>query len=160
VDTLIHAFFACRPTEDTKLVIVGTGTERRRLQRQHRDSRLIFTGHVTDADQRIGILQAADAFFLPSSVEGLSLSMLEAMACGAATIATDVGGDGEALRGAGIVIDPGKLEEQLELAIREILELPWLSETLGRTARERVVERYSLARNIDRLLELYAEVLG
>jgi glycosyltransferase involved in cell wall biosynthesis len=58
------------------------------------------------------------------------------------------------------VIDPGKLEEQLELAIREILELPWLSETLGRTARERVVERYSLARNIDRLLELYAEVLG
>lgn len=159
VDTLIRAFLACRPSEDSKLVIVGTGTERRRLQRQHKDPRLIFTGHIADAEQRIGILQAADAFILPSSVEGLSLSMLEAMACGAATVATDVGGDGEALRGAGIVIDPGKLEEQLELAIREILELPWLSDSLGRAARERVVERYSLERNIDRLLEVYTGVL-
>jgi glycosyltransferase involved in cell wall biosynthesis len=160
VDVLLRAFTDASPPASTRMVVVGHGTERRRLQRHYHDPRVIFTGHVASADDRIGILRAADAFFLPSQVEGLSLSMLEAMSCGVATVATDVGGDGEALRGAGIVIDPENLEEQLELAIRMLIDLPWIAQPLGERARQRVLERFSIERNVDALVGLYEELLG
>jgi glycosyltransferase involved in cell wall biosynthesis len=160
VDALLRAYLEVDPDPRTRLIVVGTGTERRRLQRQYRDPRVTFTGHIADANDRIGILRASDAFFLPSQVEGLSLSMLEAMACGLATIATDVGGDGEALRGAGIVLDPSRLDEQLQLAIRMLLEMPDLTTALGGWARRRAVERFSLDRNIDSLIGLYRELLA
>src|SRR5256885_3336480 len=51
----------------------------------------------------------------------LSLSLLEAMACGVAPVATDVGSDGEALRGAGIVLDTKDLDGQLRLALRTLI---------------------------------------
>lgn len=159
VHTLLRAYAAATPPSSTSLVIVGQGTERRRLQRLYRDQGVVFTGHVAAAEDRIGILRAADAFFLPSSVEGLSLSMLEAMSCGVATVATDVGGDGEALRGAGILIDPANLEEQLELAIRTLIDLPWMTQPLGERARQRAVERFSLDRNVDELIQLYHDLL-
>jgi glycosyltransferase involved in cell wall biosynthesis len=159
VDVLLRAYADVSPPASTRLAVVGQGTERRRLQRQFRNTGVVFTGHVASADDRIGILRAADAFFLPSSVEGLSLSMLEAMSCGVATVATDVGGDGEALRGAGIVIDPTNLEEQLELAIRTLIDLPWMTQPLGERARQRALERFSLDRNIDELINLYEELL-
>jgi glycosyltransferase involved in cell wall biosynthesis len=158
VDVLLRAFLQCDPPDDVKLVVVGSGSERKRLQRHHRDARIVFTGHVADTGERISLLQAAEAFVLPSSVEGLSLSMLEAMACGVATVATDVGVDGDALRGAGIVLDPGALEEQLRLALRELIEMPWLSSPLGEAARQRVLERFSLERNLDALIDIYREL--
>ena len=121
---------------------------------------MVFTGHIAESEERIAILRASDGFFLPSTVEGLSLSMLEAMACGVATVATDVGTDGEALRGAGIVIDPRNLALELGMALRELIELPFMSIELGRLARERAVERYSLERNLDSLCELYEELVA
>ncbi len=160
VDVLLRAFLDCAPPPDVKLVVMGGGGERRKLQRHFRDPRVVFTGHVADRQTRIDLLRAADAFFLPSSVEGLSLSMLEAMACGAATVATDVGVDGDALRGAGIVLDPRGLEEQLRLAIRELIEMRWLVEPLGEGARQRVLERYSLERNVDALVGVYRELVA
>ncbi len=158
VDELLEAFAAADPPRDLKLMIVGGGAERRRLERRHRDSRVVFTGTITDEQERIAILRAADAFFLPSEVEGLSLAMLEAMACGVATVATDVGSDGEALRGAGIVLDPRNLAAELRAAIRQLIELPDVCRLLGELARKRAVERYSLASNLDRLIELYREL--
>ena len=160
VDVLLRAFLDCEPPADVKLLVMGGGGERKKLQRQYRDPRVVFTGHVADPATRIDVLRAADAFFLPSSVEGLSLSMLEAMACGAATVATDVGVDGDALRGAGVVLDPRGLDDQLRLTIRELIELPWLARPLGEAARERVVERYSLERNVDALVDIYREVVA
>lgn len=160
VDVLLRAFLDSAPDEGVSLVVMGGGGERRRLQRQYRDPRVVFTGHVSDAAARIELLRGADAFFLPSSVEGLSLSMLEAMACGAATVATDVGVDGDALRGAGVVLDPRGLDDQLRLAIRQLIEMPWLAARMGRAARERVVERYSLERNVDALVDIYRELVA
>jgi len=156
VDVLLGAFLDADPPASLKLVVVGGGVGRRSLERRFRDPRVTFTGVVTDERTRIGILQASDAFFLPSSVEGLSLAMLEAMACGAATVATDVGSDGEALRGAGIVLDPVHLEAELRAAIRLLVEAPDVSSLLGDLARARATERFSLAANLDRLMHLYA----
>ncbi|HEV2954149.1 MAG TPA: glycosyltransferase family 4 protein [Candidatus Dormibacteraeota bacterium] len=159
VDVLLRAFLDADPPADLKMIVVGGGSERRRLERRYRDPRVIFTGMITDEADRIAILRASDAFFLPSSVEGLSLAMLEAMACGVATIATDVGSDGDSLRGAGIVIEPKELEAQLSLAIHQMIELPALAPWLGGLARERALERFSLAANVDGLLRMYGELL-
>src|SRR5438270_8399630 len=159
VDVLLEAYLDCAPPNDHKLVIMGSGTEKRRRERFYRDRRVIFTGHIAEEDERIAILRASDGFFLPSTVEGLSLSMLEAMACGVATVATDVGTDGEALRGAGIVVDPRNLAIELGMAFRALIELPFLSIEMGRLARQRVVERFSLERNLEALGSLYAELV-
>jgi glycosyltransferase involved in cell wall biosynthesis len=158
VDDLIAAFLGAQPPRDVKLVVVGGGSERRRLERRYRGPQVVFTGPITDEAERIEILRAADAFFLPSDVEGLSLAMLEAMACGVATIATDVGSDGEALRGAGIVIDPRSLGEELQGAIRLLVEVPEVCAALGPLARRRAIERYSLEKNLDALVALYEEL--
>jgi glycosyltransferase involved in cell wall biosynthesis len=160
VDVLLGAFLDADPPPDLRLVVVGGGVGRRSLERRFRDPRIVFTGIITDERDRIAILQGSDAFFLPSSVEGLSLAMLEAMACGAATVATDVGSDGEALRGAGIVLDPTHLDAELRAAIRLLVESPNVSALLGELARARAVERFSLSTNLDRLMELYATLVS
>ena len=104
------------------------------------------------------MLLAMDIFVLASMVEGLALSLIEAMACGVAAVATDVGSDGEALRGAGLVIDLKDLEGQLRLALRTLIDYPEFRAELGRRARARALERYSLANNLDQLLMLYQEL--
>jgi glycosyltransferase involved in cell wall biosynthesis len=160
VDVLLGAFQDAAPPPSLRLVVVGGGLEARRLKRRFDDPRITFTGVITEERERIAILRASDAFFLPSTVEGLSLAMLEAMACGAATVATDVGSDGEALRGAGVVLDPGHLDAELRLAVRLLIESPDLCALLGSLARQRAEERYSLATNLDRLLQLYRQLLS
>ena len=160
VDALLGAFLDAKVPRSTHLVVLGSGTERRRLERSFRHPAIKFLGHVADVETRVAILRAADAFFLPSSVEGLSLGMLEAMSCGVATVATDVGCDGESLRGAGIVLDPVGLEPQLRLVIRQLVDMPSLAPILGRAGRQRVLERFTLSGNLDRLTALYSEVLA
>lgn len=159
VDVLLDAFLEAGPPAGARMVVIGGGAGRRRLQRQFPDPRIVFTGVVTDVGEYIALLRASDAFFLPSTMEGLSLAMLEAMACGTATVATDVGNDGEALRGAGIVIDPRHLQMELRAAIRLLIEMPELCATLGARARDRAVERYSLSANLDRLLGIYRSLV-
>jgi glycosyltransferase involved in cell wall biosynthesis len=158
VDALLHAFQDLDPIEGVKLLLVGSGSDRRRLGRRFASNRVVFTGQVVDETARIDMLRSMDIFVLPSAVEGLSLSLLEAMACGIAPVATDVGSDGEALRGAGLLLDTKDLEGQLRLALRTLLEYPEFRAGLGRQARLRAVERYSLSDNLDRLLSLYQEL--
>jgi glycosyltransferase involved in cell wall biosynthesis len=69
-----------------------------------------------------------------------------------------VGSDGEALRGAGIVLDTKDLDGQLRLALRTLIEFPDFRTELGRRARARAVERFSLSDNLDRLLSVYREL--
>lgn len=158
VDLLLRAFQDVDAPEDVKLVVVGGGSEKRRLERRYGNARVVFTGQVMDETERIAILRAMDIFVLPSMVEGLSLSLLEAMACGIAPVATDVGSDGEALRGAGIILDTKDLDAQLRLALRTLIDFPDFRGELGRRARTRAVERYSLSDNLDRLLAVYQEL--
>ncbi len=113
-----------------------------------------------DEQRRIEILRGADVFILPSLVEGLSLSLLEAMACGLACIATDVGADGEVLsNGAGIVVSTQSLTTQLKTVLPLLRDQPELIKILGQKARQRVLERYTLSANITMLEELYDRLL-
>lgn len=156
VNVLCEAFTSLDLPDDHLLVIAGDGIELGRLRRKYSDDpRIIFRGHISEPRELQRVLRASDINVLPSSVEGLSIAMLEAMASGAAIIATDVGADGEALRGAGIVLDLENLEGQLPLALRQLIEFPDFRQELRHRARQRVVEQYSLEANLEKLVQLY-----
>jgi glycosyltransferase involved in cell wall biosynthesis len=159
VDLLVESFLASTPPPELRLVIAGTGRERRRLERRYRSRQVIFLGLVGDEQRRIGLLRGAEAFFLPSAIEGLSLALLEAMACGVCPVATDVGCDGEVIRGVGITLDPTSLGSDLRLAMRLLTSTPGLARELGARARSRVTEGYTLAGGIAQLLDVYQRVL-
>ena len=159
VNVLLETFEALDLPGDCYLVIVGDGSELARLRRKYAfDHRIIFRGFVRDDFERARILRSSDIFVLPSAIEGLSLSMLEGMASGAASVATDVGSDGEAVQGAGIVIDLDSLDEQLPLALRLLIDYPEFRRELGNRARARAVAQYSLDHNLDQLVRLYQEL--
>ncbi|MDR0357925.1 MAG: glycosyltransferase family 4 protein [bacterium] len=160
VDLLLDAFCDAAPPSGVRLAVAGSGSLRGRLERRYRDPRVTFLGLVADEAERIGLLRSAEAFFLPSAIEGLSLALLEAMACGCCPVATDVGCDRDAVSGVGISLDPQNLSADLRFALRLLSDTPSLSRELGAQARERAVTRYSLTANLDALLGMYRELLG
>ena len=140
------------------LLIVGDGPLRASLQ-QASETDVEWWGYEASLERRIALLQLAEVFLLPSLVEGLSLALLEAMSTGAACVATDAGADGEVLAGgAGIVISTQGVTTQLRTLLPVLRDQPVLTAELGRRARSRVIERYTLTRNIDALERLYGEL--
>lgn len=160
VEALLKAWKHCQMGDNCKLAIVGDGPLRASLQPHYgKEYNIIWLGFVAEEEQRIEILRAADVFILPSLVEGLSISLLEAMACGIACIATDAGADGEVLdRGAGVVIDTQGVTSQLKTLLPLFSQQPEMATLLGNKARQRVLERYTLSQNITKLEQLYREI--
>ena len=160
VAALLRAWQQAKMSDRCKLAIVGDGPLGSTLRGLYAEERnILWLGYVADARQRIDILRAADAFILPSLVEGLSLSLLEAMACGTACAATDAGADGEVLAGgAGIVLDTRRLVEQLCALLPQLRDRPDWTADLGQRARQRILDRYTLARNVTQLEALYAKL--
>jgi glycosyltransferase involved in cell wall biosynthesis len=157
VEALLRAWRLVRP-RGCVLVIVGDGPLRGSLQNANEDD-VIWWGYEARQEQKVALMQLAEVFLLPSLVEGLSLALLEAMACGTACVATDAGADGEVLEGgAGIVISTQGVTTQLRTLLPVLRDQPVLTAELGRRARERTLERYTLTRNIDSLERLYAEL--
>ena len=143
-----------------RLVIVGEGPLRSTLQNSYDDEGVLWWGYEADLATRIALLQCAEVFVLPSLVEGLSLALLEAMASGCACVATDAGADGEVLiGGAGIVMSTLGVTSQLRTLLPVLRDQPVLTCELGRQARARVLQRYTMARNIDSLERLYGELI-
>ncbi len=161
VEVLLRAWKQAEMEPGTKLLVVGDGPTKTSLETFYDDEYgIIWLGFVADENRRIEILRGADAFVLPSLVEGLSLSLLEAMSCGVACIATNVGADGEVLeKGAGVVINTKSARSQLRTLLPLLQDHPEVTTLLGQKARQRVLERYTLSTNISRLVELYTEIL-
>ncbi len=161
VEALLKAWKYSAMGDDSKLLIVGDGHLRASLQPYYgKEHNIIWFGFVAEEARRIDILRAADVFILPSLVEGLSISLLEAMACSVACIATDAGADGEVLdRGAGIVLDTQGVTTQLKTLLPLFRDQPEIASLLGQKARQRVLERYTLSQNITLLEQLYSKVL-
>ena len=159
VEALLRAWRLVRPA-GCVLVIVGDGPLRGSLQAAHEDPDILWWGYETALERRVALLQASEVFLLPSLVEGLSLSLLEAMASGTACVATDAGADGEVLEGgAGIVISTQGVTTQLRTLLPVLRDQPVLTAELGRRARERALQRYTLTRNIQALERVYAELV-
>ena len=161
IEALLKAWKWAHMGDDCKLLIVGDGPIRSSLQPHYgKEYNIIWLGFVANEQQRIDILRAADVFILPSLVEGLSISLLEAMACGVACLATDAGADGEVLEaGAGVVLDTQGVTAQLKILLPLFRDHPEMTNLLGQKARQRILERYTLNQNITNLEHLYAEIL-
>lgn len=159
VPQLVDSFLRQQWPEDHVLVIAGSGSREDQARRAAGGSRQVrLLGAVHERETCIDILRGTDVFVLPSTAEGLSLSMLEAMAAGCAVIATDVAEDGKALGEAGIRIPRQPLEPALGDALARLRNEPDLRATLGHRARARVVSAYSLKSRIDTLLHMYTEL--
>jgi glycosyltransferase involved in cell wall biosynthesis len=161
VEALLKGWKYAEMGDGAKLVIVGDGPLTPSLEPFYGESDgIIWLGAIADEQKRIDILRSADAFILPSLVEGLSLSLLEAMACGTAILATDAGADGEVLEdGAGIILSTQDVSSQLKILLPIMRDHPEMTEILGQKARKRVLERYTLSQNISHLERLYEDVL-
>ncbi|MBF2000721.1 MAG: glycosyltransferase family 4 protein [Synechococcales cyanobacterium M58_A2018_015] len=161
IESLLRAWKHADMGETSKLVIVGNGPLAPSLMGTYGEEHgIVWMGFIADEHERIQILRGSDVFILPSLVEGLSLSLLEAMACGVACIATDAGADGEVLEnGAGIVLSTQRVSTQLQTLLPIFRDHPELTLLLGRKARQRALERYTLDCNITLLEELYHQVL-
>ncbi|QFZ91467.2 glycosyltransferase family 4 protein [Synechococcus elongatus] len=161
VEALLRGWKLANLGPENRLLIVGDGTLRSLLEVSYGSEQGVqWWGFEPSEQRRIEMLRAADAFILPSFVEGLSLSLLEAMACGAACLATDAGADGEVLEGgAGIVLNPQRTSAQLQTLLPVLRDQPELTAILGCKARQRVLDRYTLEGNLDRLEQLYQDLL-
>ncbi|MER3493752.1 MAG: glycosyltransferase [Mastigocladus sp. ERB_26_2] len=157
VEALLRAWKQAEMAPGSKLLIVGDGPLKSSLEPFYgSDNGIHWLGFVADENRRIEILRSADVYILPSLVEGLSLSLLEAMAC----LATDVGADGEVLeKGAGVILNPKSVRPQLRTLLPLFQDHPELTTLLGQKARKRVLERYTLSSNIAQLELLYEEVV-
>ena len=161
IETLLKAWRNVRKS-NCHLLIVGDGPMKPILESNFFDPEendIIWWGEEPDLRTRVAIMQSAEVFFLPSLIEGLSLSLLEAMSTGIACVATDAGADGEVLEnGAGIIISTDNVSTQLKTIIPILLDQPSLTKVLGEKARKRVIERYTIGDNIDEIEKVYKEL--
>lgn len=110
-----------------------------------------------DAPGRERLLERAGLFVLPSHVEGSPMSLLEAMACGCAVVATRVGGIPDTVRdGAnGLLVAPGDVAG-LAAALARLLDDRALATRLGTAARATIARRHAPAAAIDRVGRIYS----
>jgi glycosyltransferase involved in cell wall biosynthesis len=140
------------------LCVVGDGPERAALQRRARDHGILGAVRFESATEDVvPWLRAADAFVLPSRQEGLSVALLEAMACGLAVVATEVGGTREAAGEAALLVPPVSPPALAE-ALCAVLGDRVRAGALGGKARRRAVEQFGILEVARRHLELYREV--
>lgn len=144
------------------LLIAGDGPCREDLSRLVQalgiDGRVRLLGDCRDVP---GVLAALDIFALPSIAEGMSNTILEAMASGLPVVATRVGGNPELVEdhvtGRLVVSrDPGALAE----AMAAYLDDAHLRALHGKAARQRVTERFSLDRMCESYVDLYRRLLA
>jgi glycosyltransferase involved in cell wall biosynthesis len=146
--------------KDLRFVIFGEGSERAGLVALVRDlgieSRFALPGREDDL---AGFLPLFDIFLLPSFTEGVPLALLEAMSCGLSCVASNVGGVGETLSDAGVLVSPGDDEAALR-AIQDLVDHEDTRRELGRKARIRVLERFNIDLWGERMLSVYRSAIG
>lgn len=101
-----------------------------------------------------------DLFVLPSEIEGFSLALLEAMARGIPCIATDAGGNREALEGESGIVVPARDPAALAEAIARVLDAPEDARRMGERGRSRAYEEFDVSRTVERTESLYRDLVA
>lgn len=144
-----------------QVLLVGSGPELAKHQEYVAASprlsgRVVFAGVASDVAP---LLNAMDIFVLPSLSEGMSNTLLEAMASSLPVAATRVGGNPELIEDghSGCLFEPGNV-----MALAAILERMGrdaiVRQEIGQAARQRVVDHFSLQGMIDSYRTLYVEL--
>jgi glycosyltransferase involved in cell wall biosynthesis len=151
---LMAAFREVR--DDAHLYLIGRGDE---TAVQHRAEQLDIADSVTllgtvEHDNLPGYYAACDVFCLPSHYETFGLVNVEAMACGAPVLTTDIPAIREYVTHGetGYLVDPGDVNA-LASGLNELLSSPRLRGDLGRSGRETALQ-YSWESSAERLTEI------
>jgi glycosyltransferase involved in cell wall biosynthesis len=145
---------------DVRFLVVGDGTEYANLLKLRNelglDHAVIFTGFREDICE---ILNLMDIYVCSSTSEGLSLSILEAMACCKPVVATEVGGNPELVENnvSGFLVpvaDPVALADRIQM----ILFDNELQASMGTNGRKIVEESFTLEKMVSRYQALYYEL--
>jgi sugar transferase (PEP-CTERM/EpsH1 system associated) len=157
---LIRAMAQLPRESSAPLLLVGDGPERAALEdlarRLNLTERVRFAGHRDDIPEA---LQEMDIFVLPSTSEGMSNTLLEAMAAGVTVLASDVGGNGEIVENgvSGLLFPSGDVDcatEKLRLLIADAQT----RRRLARAGEARVRAEFSVEGMLHRYEELYWRV--
>jgi glycosyltransferase involved in cell wall biosynthesis len=155
--SLFSAFETLRKRKaDVCLLVVGDGPERRRLESAAGEG-IVFLGNRLDVPE---ILRSLDVFVLPSLNEGISNTILEAMASGVAVVATRVGGNPELVEDdkTGTLVPAGD-REAMASALSKYLNDPGLRRFHGEAGRARVCNHFSISKMVDGYEAVYRRVV-
>jgi glycosyltransferase involved in cell wall biosynthesis len=145
-----------------RLVVVGSGAMLETLQEMSNRFGLQDRCHFEPSTADVALwLRAIDIFVLPSLSEALSNALMEAMACGCAVVASQVGGNPELVSDGttGLLFEAGNASELADRLEHLIFEED-LRIRLGLAASTSVRERFSLEASVRRMEEIYRELLA
>ena len=108
----------------------------------------------TATEDVVAAYREADVVLLTSISEAFPYSVIEAMACEKAVVASDVGGVGEALEGCGLLVKP-RDDERFAAEVAKLLDDHHLRLRLGTKARARVMDEFRLDHTIEKYVDLY-----
>jgi len=151
-----------REVPDARFVILGEGPLRTALEQQVRHLRLekhvFLPGFRADV---LGWLKGADVFVMPSEMEGLGTSILDAMAAGIPVVGSATGGIPEVIEdgATGLLVPPGDARA-LAGSIVRLLRESALRERMGQAGWARVRERFTVERMVEGTRRVYQHVAG
>lgn len=144
------------------LVIVGDGPLRTSLEDHAREvevnTHVRFAGHRADA---ASLLHYADAVWLASEFEGMSNSLMEAMACGRPIVASAISPNQELIRHGehGYLVNLGDSAGYSQYTFK-LWNEPETARSLGESARSRIENELSVERMVQSYADLYQRVAG
>lgn len=155
-ELLIEAFKGL--DTDMRLVIAGGGSDTSEFEMSLRevaasDSRIVFTGFV-NGEPLEELYSNCCAYVLPSDVEGMPMSLLEAMAYGCCCVTSDIPECADVLAGNGVTFEKGSADS-LRSALRYLLADAGRAGALGAAAKAHVEKTYNWDSVVERTLELY-----
>ena len=148
------------PSLEVFLILVGDGLDRpvieAEIARLNLHDRCYITGMQAEV---LPWLQAMDIFCLSSNTEGLSISLLEAGACGLPSVVTDVGGNREVVvdEETGIVVSKGD-EDALATALKRLTSEAESRQRMGESARRRIIKKFSRESMVNEYKTIYQKV--
>jgi L-malate glycosyltransferase len=156
------AHLVMREVPDARFVILGEGELREALERQvheyHLEKHVLLPGFRTDV---LGCIKGFDLFAMSSVTEGLGTSLLDAMACSRAIVATRAGGIPEIVEdGVNGVLLPPRDHAAMAAAIVRLLKDDALREKMGDAGFARVQARFTVERMVAETASVYARVGG
>jgi glycosyltransferase involved in cell wall biosynthesis len=118
------------------------------------ENTIIFAGST---DKPSLVYNQADLVVMPSISEGFPYAVIEAMLCGAAIVATSVGGVPEALQDVGLLVRPHQPKEIAKAVVR-LLKSPEERKTLGEKALKRALELFTQEKCLEKYKESYQKL--
>jgi sugar transferase (PEP-CTERM/EpsH1 system associated) len=163
--TLVRAFALARQAGEggrrLRLIVAGDGALRADVEAEIRAAGIgdvtWLAGERSDVPE---VMRALDVFALPSRAEGISNTILEAMASGLPVVATDVGGNAELVAEGetGMLVPPQDPQAMAHALLRYTSDAA-LRHTHGAAGRSRVERNFSIDNMVERYTRLYQSLL-